>query len=412
MAMKIATLADKAKMDRVNSNFLFCLFGLLLIVLATSCAVKSDVSLVTDDLLAHEDERMLWQKSEQEQLALESNGFVYPDQELEDYLNQVAARLRPQSAPQGLVIRVKVIQNAYLNAFAYPNGRIYIHTGLLAHMENEDQLAAVLAHEMTHCIRRHALRAFRMYRQQPAVLTAFQHALIKTRGLQDMARFLGFTGTMAAVSGYTRELEAEADRLGMELMTAAGYNPKEALYLFDQMIAEIEQEGLEEPFFFGSHPKVVQRVDNLQNLPDPVYLKLRPAIGNREVFLANLARLFLDNAGMDIRLGRFQAARREIEKFLRIHPDDSRAYFLLGEIFRQRGQTNDTDNALKYYGIAIGLDPSYAAPLKAIGIIHYKQGHHALAKKYFESCLQLSPDAPDKAYIQGYLKQCMLSEEG
>ena len=115
---------------------------------------------------------------------------------------------------------------------------------------------------------------------------------------------------------------------------------------------------------------------------------------------------------MDIRLGRFQAARREIEKFLRIHPDDSRAYFLLGEIFRQRGQTNDTDNALKYYGIAIGLDPSYAAPLKAIGIIHYKQGHHALAKKYFESCLQLSPDAPDKAYIQGYLKQCMLSEEG
>jgi len=83
--MKIVTLADKAKMDRVNSNFLFCLFGLLLIVLTTSCAtpVKSDVSLVTDDLLTHEDERMLWQKSEQEQLALESNGFVYPDQELE-----------------------------------------------------------------------------------------------------------------------------------------------------------------------------------------------------------------------------------------------------------------------------------------------------------------------------------------
>jgi Tfp pilus assembly protein PilF len=68
--------------------------------------------------------------------------------------------------------------------------------------------------------------------------------------------------------------------------------------------------------------------------------------------------------------------------------------------------------ALKNYNRAITLDPGYAAPHKAIGLIHYKKGHHALAKKFFESCLQLSPNAPDKAYIQGYLRQCTLSEEG
>ncbi|NIW00060.1 hypothetical protein GWN26_13435, partial [Candidatus Saccharibacteria bacterium] len=87
---------------------------------------------MSDALLTNEDEQMLWQKSEQEQLTFENNGLIYPDQELEDYLNQVAARLKPQSVPEGLVIRVKVIKNAYLNAFAYPNGIIYIHTGLLA----------------------------------------------------------------------------------------------------------------------------------------------------------------------------------------------------------------------------------------------------------------------------------------
>ena len=414
MVMQRTAFINKAKTDTRYSNFFFCLSCLLFIALTTACSTysKPDISPVSDALLINEVEKMLWQKSEQEQLTFENNGLIYPDQELEDYLNQVAAKLKPQSVPEGLVIRVKVIKNAYLNAFAYPNGMIYIHTGLLARMDNEDQLAAVLAHELIHCTQRHALRAFRKYRDQPAILTAVQHALLKTRGLQEIARNLGVTGAIAAFSGYTRELEVEADLMGIELMTAAGYNPKEALFLFDHMIAEIEHEGLEEPFFFGSHPTVRQRVDNLQNLPDPVYLNIRPAIKSHATYYAKLGQLFLDNARLDIRLGRFQAAKRGIEKFLQIKPDDSRAFFLLGETYRQQGQAIDTHMALKNYNRAITLDPGYAAPHKAIGLIHYKNGHRALAKKFFESCLQLSPNAPDKAYIQGYLRQCTLSEEG
>jgi predicted Zn-dependent protease len=412
--MQSATLVNWAKMGAVPSNFFLRLSCLLFIALATACSTysKPDVAPVADALLMNEDERMLWQKAEQEQRVLEENGLIYPDQELEDYLNQVAGKLRPQSAPQNPVIRVKVIKNPYLDAFAYPNGMIYIHTGLLARMDNEDQLAAVLAHELIHCTQRHALRAFRKYRDQPALLTAVQNTMLKARGLQDMARYLGIGGPMAGISGYVRELEAEADRLGLELMTAAGYNPKEALYLFDHMIAEIEQEKLEEPLFFASHPTVRQRVDDLQKLTDPVYLNKGPAIKNRKNYFAKLGQLFLDNARLDIRLGRFQAARQGIEKFLQIKPDESRAFFLLGEIYRQQGQAIDTRMALKNYNRAITLDPSYAAPHKAIGLIHYKKGHLALAKKYFESCLQLSPNAPDKAYIQKYLKQCTLSEEG
>jgi predicted Zn-dependent protease len=412
--MRSATFIKKAKIDTGHSNFFFCLACLLFITLATNCSTysKPNVSLMPDALLTNEDEQMLWHKSEQEQLAIEGNGLIYPDQELEDYLNAVATKLKPQSGTEDLVIRVKVIKNAYLNAFAYPNGMIYIHTGLLARMDNEDQLAAVLAHELIHCTQRHALQAFRKYKEQPALLTAVQHTLLKTRGLQNMARYLGVTGALTAISGYARELEAEADRLGIELMTAAGYNPKEAFFLFDHMVAEIEREELEEPFFFGSHPTVRQRVDNLQNLLDPVYLNRRPAIKNREIYFAKLGQLYLDNARLDIRLGRFQAAKRGIEKFLQVKPDDSRAFFLLGEIYRQQGQATDTHLALKNYSRAITLDPGYAAPHKAIGLIHYKKGHHALAKKFFESCLQLSPNAPDKAYIQEYLKQCTRSEEG
>jgi predicted Zn-dependent protease len=355
------------------------------------------------------DEQLLWQKAEHEQRAFESSGLIYQDQVLEDYLNQLAFRLQPR--PSDLEIRVKVIRNTRLNAIAYPNGVIYIHSGLLARMDNEAQLAAVLAHEIIHCTQRHALRAFREAKDQPALFRTVEHTLSRTRGLQDIAGLMGISGAIVAFSGHIRELEAEADRMGIELIVRAGYDPKEALSIFDQMIYEVEEEKIEEPLS-GSHPTVRQRIFNLQNLIDTQYPEKGSEILNTEIFLAKLARLFLDNVELDIQHGRFKAARSGVEKHLRIKPDDARAYFLLGEIYRQRQQEGDTLKALDYYDQAVILDPNFAVAHKAIGLIHYKAGRRTLARKFFESCIQLAPDSPDKAYIQGYLKQCTLSEEG
>ena len=114
----------------------------------------------------------------------------------------------------------------------------------------------------------------------------------------------------------------------------------------------------------------------------------------------------LANARLELRIGRYSAARRSVEKYLHLHPNDAQAYYLLGEIFRQRDAEQDARRALTHYQKAIILDASYAEPHKAIGLIHYKQGQRVLARKYFESCLLLAPNTPDKAYIQGYIKQC------
>jgi Tfp pilus assembly protein PilF len=110
---------------------------------------------------------------------------------------------------------------------------------------------------------------------------------------------------------------------------------------------------------------------------------------------------------LDLRIGRFYVAQKGLEKYLRSNPEDAYAYYLLGEIFRQRGQENDAQAAIKYYQKAISLNPAKPEPHKAMGLIHYKVGEKRLAKKFFESCLLLAPDAADKAYIQGYLKLCM-----
>ncbi|MBW2516799.1 MAG: hypothetical protein JRE88_08450, partial [Deltaproteobacteria bacterium] len=111
-------------MNTRPGKFSLFLTGLFLLFLATACTtgVKPEISLVADSLLASETEQMLWQKSEREQRTFESNGLIYADLKLEKYLNQVVARLIPETVPADLVIRVKVIKSPYLNAFAYPNG--------------------------------------------------------------------------------------------------------------------------------------------------------------------------------------------------------------------------------------------------------------------------------------------------
>jgi Flp pilus assembly protein TadD len=125
-----------------------------------------------------------------------------------------------------------------------------------------------------------------------------------------------------------------------------------------------------------------------------------------------MSGLILDNARLDLRQGRFYIAQRTVKKYLTTKPEDARAYYLLGEIFRQRDRQNDTSAALKNFEKAISLNPSFSEPHKAMGLIYYKDGDRRLAKFFFESCLLLSPDTPDKAYIQGYLKLCANNGKG
>jgi Zn-dependent protease with chaperone function len=386
-------------------------FTFILLMLTTGCTTPG-LKPVSEELLAHGDEKMLWRQSLEEQKALSSRGFIYQDKELEDYLNQISRKLQKDNLPAGLSIRIFVIKDPYLNAFALPNGAIYVHTGMLARMDNEAQLAALLAHEMSHCTRRHALLAFRGLKEKSGWVASVQDTLASFAMVRELAGFLGVTGSMATVRGYTREFETEADMAGLDALIKADYDPIEALNLFEHMKAEIEDEHIIEPYFFGTHPKVQERIDNIKDLLETRYPGEKGGIRNTELFLSKVGTAILDNALLDLKIGRFSIARRGVEKYLRIIKDNARGYYLMGEIFRQRGQERDIEKALAYYQKAISIDPYYSDPYRASGLVHYKEGQKALAKEFFESCLLLAPDTPDKAYIQGYIKQCMDDGEG
>ena len=378
---------------------------ILMLCFVAACSTPANLPLATDNS-GVDDEKRLWQRSEDEQKVLTRSGLIYRDDQLDDYLNQVARKLQPPEILEHIPFRIMVIKSPYLNAFAFPNGVIYIHTGILARMDNEAQLAALLGHEMTHCTHRHALKTLRHFKGKSDFLAGVQGSLIQFSGIGKLVNQLGSLGSKAAVSGYRRDLETEADLVGLQLMAKAGYDPNEALRLFEHLKRELEEENMQEPFFFGCHPRLQERVENCKSFLKTRYQKEEEGIKNTGVFSTKLHKVILDNAWLDLKAGRFHSAQRGAEKYLKIEPNDAGVYYLLGEVFRQRAKAGEMHKAKAYYEKAISLDPFYPEPHKAIGLIYYKDGEKTLAKKSFGQCLSLSPHRADKAYIVGYLKKC------
>jgi predicted Zn-dependent protease len=357
-----------------------------------------------DALQLQEDEKRIWNRSGEEQRRLNNSSYIYEDTVLTDYVNEVAQNLIPADIEgKGLTFQVIIIRNPLLNAFAYPNGVIYVHTGLISKMENEAQLAALLGHEMTHVTHRHAIENYRSVKNTTAALAAIQMASVPFGAYGNLASVLGTVGAMAAVTGYSRELETEADNAGLLLMINAGYDPKEAPKLFMHLKRDVEQQDKNEPFFFGTHPRLQERIDNYNRFIKTKYPETS-GIKNTQRFMNIISPLILDNAKMDLSMGRFSSAKTGIERFLEIDPQNSKAHFYMGELYRQRNDAADREKALNEYNLSIQYDHSNPAPHKGLGLIYYKLKRYQEAKAEFEKYLTLFPDADDAAYIEQYIK--------
>ena len=356
-------------------------------------------------LQLQEDEKRLWNRSEEEQKRLNHSSYIYEDPILTAYVNDIAQKLIPENVKEkGLLVEVKIIKNPLLNAFAYPNGVIYVHTGILTKMENEAQLATLLGHEMTHITHRHTIENYRSVKNTTAVLATVQMAATPFGVYGGLANLLGSVGAMAAVTGYSRELETEADRGGLESMIKAGYDPREAPRLFELLKKDVEEQKIKEPFFFGSHPRLQERIDNFNQFIVE-NKSVTQGVRNTDRFMAQISSLLLENAQLDLSMGRFSSAQNGIERFLQEEPQNASGHYYLGELYRQKGDKDDWDRALKEYILAVEYDSSYPEPHKAIGLIYYKQGFKERSVKEFEQYLFMAPDAGDKGYIQQFIEE-------
>ena len=363
-------------------------------------------------LQLQEDETRIWNRSREEQQRLDNSQYIYRDPLLTAYVNQVAQNLQPPDlVAKGLKIEIKILKNPQLNAFAYPNGVIYLHTGILAKMENEAQLATLIGHEMTHVTHRHTIENFRSVKNTTALLSTVQLATFPLGVYGDLANILGSVGAMAAISGYSRESEREADQEGLKLLIDAGYDPREAPRLFEHLQRDAKQQEQQEPYFFGSHPRLQERIDNYNEFLKNSYTDIN-GVRNTDLFIKRITPLLLDNAILDLAMGRFESAQKGIKDFLEISPQNAQAHFWYGELYRQRNSDGDLEDAIRQYTKAIACDAELPAPYKALGLIYYKQQKYAPAQTNLEKYMQLAPDAGDRDYMEQYLDTMDKHKEG
>jgi beta-barrel assembly-enhancing protease len=378
-------------------------------IAASACATHAVMPLGADGqpLPAEADEIALWARAEQEDDALLKKVRPYDDPLLAEYLARVGDRLAGNAAFRPIVLR-----DPTLNAFAMPNGKVYVHTGLLSRLDNESQLAMILGHEMTHVTHRHALGV-------PRAAASTKRPIQAVAMSPTAAAIVGFglrLATVAAIDGYGRDLERDADDGGLQHLVEAGYDAREAPKAFEVLRSGAKERGSLEIFFFGNPRRLTERIETTRKLVATRYavaVATRTAVRDTEEFQLRMRSVVRENAYDDIRAGRFEVARAQLDRVLAVTPGDPVAHVYYGDLHRLQAQRArdavqqalEAGLALAAYQQAAALDPTLPEPHRELGFLYYQQKQNTRAAEAFRTYLALKPDAPDAARIKEYLAE-------
>ena len=260
--------------------------ALALTLLMTGCSSTTESGAVG----ASRSQLLLVSSAELDQMAAQSynklkteaaaKGALNTDAAMLSRVRAIAARIQPQTA----VFRadaprwqweVNLIESEQLNAFCMPGGKIMFYTGLIRKLSlSDDEIAVVMGHEIAHALREHS-------REQVSQAAAAQTAI----GIG--TQLLGLGGGTSQLTGaayealvatrFSRAHETESDRIGLELMARAGYNPQAGVTLWQKMGASGGSGGSD---FLSSHPSDSSRVQQIQALL-PTVMPLYQAAARR-----------------------------------------------------------------------------------------------------------------------------------
>lgn len=172
----------------------------------------------------------------------------------------VTARIEGPEA--GLRWEVTVFEEPTPNAFALPGGKIGVHTGLFQVARNQDQLATVLGHEVAHVLAQHANeRVSTQYAAQAGLSAVQVLAGGASPAQQQLLGLLGVGAQVGVILPFSRAQEREADLMGLDLMSRAGFDPQQSVLLWQNMEAS---GGGGTPEFLSTHPSHGTRIRDLQ----------------------------------------------------------------------------------------------------------------------------------------------------
>ena len=380
----------------------------------------------------------------------ERDGLVLADDAATAYLRRVGRSLIPPKLElERVTWKFRILRDAQPNAFALPNGSIYVTTGLMTLIDNESQLAAILAHEVTHVMRRHSYLHNRSNRKKYFTMNVMSaigtYAPLSVVGaviiaVTTVAPFI----MMATIYGYSRELEREADLKGIDMMITAEYAPEEMIGVLKVLDRDMEGENVR--LFYNDHPALDERIKYLSGYLGARADRVTPQMElNREraSYFRKVEPLMRHNLQLAINAGRGRSAVYLAQRLVDFH-NDSENLFWLAESYRALGPRapqlteNELTNSAKkdaakkrikrtveeeekellatpagkenwqkhqqlaeqFYQRALSAENPVPVAHRGLGMLYEKLGRGADAAAEYQKYLELSPSAIDRERIQ------------
>lgn len=318
---------------------------------------------------------------------------IVEDPVVVEHVNKIGDRILSVLPQQPFHYNFYVIKEDVYNAFATPAGQIFVYTGLLEAMEEEEELAGILGHEIAHVYCRHISQKIERSKKIGIATLAGIAAgiLLGVGGAGEAANAVTMGSVAAGQSAelsYSRENEMQADQLGLKFITEAGYSASGLLKILKKIRSKTWFGSDQIPKYLMTHPAVEDRIAHIgswleSSKPIPLvnqddfnrmHTRVETRFGNEETVLANL--------------------KAEVDR----NPDDPLAHYRYGLILARAGKRQEAIEQIRMALTKRAFDPFILADL---GWVYFLDGQFPQALKTLESAGRMIPDDADCLFYQG-----------
>jgi len=420
-------------MNLVNSKFLTVFVGFFLCACQSTINVRDVIPL--SDKSIHEavsvEERQLIKRSSKLHKKFVNKGLIVRNDKFTTYIEQIAKKIAPKFLHSEIKLNFYIFKDPSINAFALPNGNIYLNTGLIGQLTSEDQLAYILGHEIAHVVERHGLIG--LIDRKNVIVTS--HVL----DLMTFGTGLVYLATITELSSHNRKLEDQADLQGLRYLARSNYKLTEAISAFKRL--ESSKYPKESFSIWSNHPDISKRIKNIKGRLAKLNVDFSEVNNLELVEVTQLNGISFDdirqhmakfNFSIRLRNKQFELAEEIAKEELQRSPNEALNHYNLGEVnrlkvsepeayLREYAWLHDKSNnkklkakllkemnatesrALKYYERAIEIEPSLNIVNKGKGLLalHLKQIEQA--KRYLNTYV-LGSEVSDRRYIESIIK--------
>jgi predicted Zn-dependent protease len=332
--------------------------------------------------------------SEEEKLSRDILKYIYQQYEVIDdptvveYVNKVGNRIVEGLKDPLFNYRFHVLKVDAYNAFAIPAGYIFVNSGLMAAMDNEDELAGILAHEIAHVNARHISQKIERSKKIGWATLAGMAAgiLIGAAGGAEAAQALTHGSQAAGISAelsYSRDNEIQADQLGLIYLADAGYSGEGLLKILKKMRSKEWFDTEQVPTYMRTHPAIDDRIayldTQISTMPKPAETGSQVS---SEDFLRVHTYLITRYGDENLVLGHLQS---EVKK----NPQDPMAHYRYGLILARAGRKDEAIAQLRTAMEKRAFDPYI---LRDVGRVYYLDGQYQQSLKMLKTAHNMIPD--------------------